>query len=311
MERSLAWRVETGYDGTRAMKYFAKISVNYRLHLIGIIEKPPELNEGDKFIRDIRFTGQRCEVGLPWKEERPEIGADYELCHNRLRSLYNKLKREPELLKEYDKSIQDQLASGIIELVPHGFENDKNDDSVHYLPHLAVLRKDKTTTKLRVVYDGSATTATRTRSLNDCLSTGPNYIPHLFNILLKFRLNRVGLVADIEKAFLMVGIDEVDRDMLRFLWFKDINEPNPKVVEFRFCRLVFGLRPSPAILGATINHHLELYEDQHPEMVNTIRSSLYVDDLVSGAQDDDEAFTIYKSARKIMSAGGFNLRKWN
>ena len=99
--------------------------------------------------------------------------------------------------------------------------------------------------------------------------------------------------------------------MLRFLWFKDINEPNPKVVEFRFCRLVFGLRPSPAILGATINHHLELYEDQHPEMVNTIRSSLYVDDLVSGAQDDDEAFTIYKSARKIMAAGGFNLRKWN
>ena len=178
---------------------------------IGIIEKPPELNEGDKFIRDIRFTGQRYEVGLPWKEERPEIGADYELCHNRLRSLYNKLKREPELLKEYDKSIQDQLASGIIELVPHGFENDKNDDSVHYLPHLAVLRKDKTTTKLRVVYDGSATTATRTRSLNDCLSTGPNYIPHLFNILLKFRLNRVGLVAGIEKAFLMVGIDEDDR----------------------------------------------------------------------------------------------------
>ena len=72
-----------------------------------------------------------------------------------------------------------------------------------------------------------------------------------------------------------------------------------------------GFGTETAILGATINHHLELYEDQHPEMVNTIRSSLYVDDLVSGAQDDDEAFTIYKSARKIMAAGGFNLRKWN
>ena len=87
---------------------------------------------------------------------------------------------------------------------------------VHYLPHHGVVRKDKSTTKLRVVYNGSVTTSSRTRSLNDCLLTGPNYIPRLFNILVKFRLNPVVLVADIEKAILMVGIDEVDREMLHF-----------------------------------------------------------------------------------------------
>jgi hypothetical protein len=95
--------------------------------------------------------------------------------------------------------------------------------------------------------------------------TGPNYIPHLFNIRVKFRLNPVALVADIEKAFLMVGIDEVDRDMLRFLWFKDVHNPKSEIVEYRFCRFVFGLRPSPAILGSTIDHHLRLYDDQSPE----------------------------------------------
>ena len=81
------------------------------------------------------------------------------------------------------------------------------------------------TTKLRVVYDGSATTDTRNYSLNDCLLTGPNLIPQIFDLLVRFRQNPVGMVADIEKAFLMIGINEEDRDMLRFLWLKDAKDP--------------------------------------------------------------------------------------
>lgn len=279
---------------------------------IGINNNQREHDEDVNFIRDIRFTGERYEVHLPWKEECHEIGADYELCHSRLRSLHHKLTKQPELLREYDKGIQEQLISGVIEQVPHRSKDSKeNENNVHYLPHHGVVRKDKATTKLRVVYNGSATTASRTRSLNDCLLTGPNYIPHLFNILVKFRVNPVGLVADIEKAFLMVGIDEVDRDMLRFLWFKNVHDLKSEIVEYRFCRLVFGLRPSPAILGSTIDHHLHFYNDQNPEIVDILKNSLYVDDLVSGAQNDDKAFNIYKVAKKIMLEGGFNLRKWN
>ncbi len=182
---------------------------------------------------------------------------------------------------------------------------------MHYLPHHGVVRKDKLTTKLRVVYNGSLTISSWTRSLNDCLLTCPNYIPRLFNILVKFRLNPVALVADIEKAFLMMGIDEVDRDMLRFLWFKDVHDPKSEIVEYRFCKLVFGLRPSLAILGSTIDHHLHLYENQNPEIVETLKNSLYVDDLISGTQNDDKAFDIYEDAKKIMLDGAFNLRKWN
>ena len=84
----------------------------------------------------------------------------------------------------------------------------------------------------------------------------------------------------------MIGIDEIDRDMMRFLWFENVHDPIPKVSEFRFTRLMFGLRSSPAILGATINH-LEFYKETHPETVKTIKDSLYVDDLVSGASKDD------------------------
>ena len=83
------------------------------------------------------------------------------------------------------------------------------------------------------MYDGSARPAERAHSLNDCLKTGPNLTPQLFDTLVKFRWHRIGLTAVKEKAFLMVRIRETDRDMLRFLWLKDPNDPNSEIAHFR------------------------------------------------------------------------------
>ena len=99
--------------------------------------------------------------------------------------------------------------------------------------------------------------------------------------------------------------------MLRFLWFKDPTAENPEMVQFRFNRLVFGLRPSPSILCSTIKHHLKFYRQSEPEMAEMLENSLYVDDLITGDDDDKAAFAIYKKSKTIMAAGGFRLRKWN
>ena len=82
---------------------------------------------------------------------------------------------------------------------------------VHYLPHHGVVRQDSQTTKLRIVYDGSARALGDAYSLNDCLQTGPNYIPKLLHILIQFRWHRIAVTADIEKAFLMISVDPPDR----------------------------------------------------------------------------------------------------
>ena len=131
---------------------------------------------------------------------------------------------------------------------------------IHYSPHHAVVRRDRETTKVRVVYDGSAKNCKDERSLNDCLEVEESHIPLIFKMLTNFRWNSVALTADIEKAFLMVGIKLEDRDMLRFLWLKDPLVDKPEIVEYRFNRLVFGLRPLPSILGETIAHHLNLFK---------------------------------------------------
>ena len=214
-------------------------------------------------------------------------------------------------MSEYNSIIQDQLKTGIVEEVPpEDLKNDHNTNRSHYLPHLAVVRKDRETTKVRVVYDGSAKSSKKERSLNDCLQTGPNNLPHVFNMIANFRKNIVGLTADIEKAFLMVGIQDDQRDFLRFLWFDDPSLENPKIIHLKFTRLVFGLRPSPAILGATIQHHLKLYKQSDPEMFKLLEKSFYVDDLLTGESNDEKALTIYHRAKQLMAEGGFNLRKW-
>ena len=262
------------------------------------------------FLTDVNRDGHRYEVGLPWKENRP--GTHYELCYNRLKSLQRRLKERPDLLNEYDSIIKEQLKCGVVERIP---ENELSESpeggTVHYMPHHGVVRADKDTTKLRVVYDGSAKSQPDEPSINDCLEQGPNLIPKLFDILIKFRSHPIALTADIEKAFLMIGINKLDRDMLRFVWFSDPSNIDSEILHLRFTRLVFGLRPSPAILGSILAHHLNSYTDLYPELIKRIEESLYVDDLISGGENEWKAFELYQSSKRILAEGNFNLRKWH
>ena len=149
--------------------------------------------------------------------------------------------------------------------------------------------EDGETTKLRIVFDGSARADKNHYSLNDCLEKGPNLTPHAFEVLAKFRSYPVGLTADIEKAFHQISVNPADRDQLRFLWFKNVKEERPEIVQYRFRRLVFGLTSSPAILNGTIQHHLSHYKEPEPQLSELLANSLYVDDFPGGASDDESA----------------------
>ena len=231
---------------------------------------------------------------------------NYALSLKRLEGLIRRLKQSPEILQEYDATIQKQISEGIVEVVPDPTTKGKGE--LHYLPHHAVIRRDKETTKLRVVYDASARYGGP--SLNDCLHTGPKFNQNVFDILLKFRTYQIALTADIEKAFLMISIDKRDRDALRFLWFDDIQKKQPQIVTLRFARVVFGVSSSPFLLNATIRHHLEKFSSTYPSLVSSIVQSLYVDDLVCGANDEESAYELFEGAKKILGSGSFNLRKF-
>ena len=112
-----------------------------------------------------------------------------------------------------------------------------------------------------------------------------------------------------EKAFHQISIEKSDRDMLRFLWFKDTGSTTD-IVHYRFCRLPFGLRSSPAILNSVIQKHLSQYRSSYPHVSKLLADSFYVDDFIGGAASSQEGEEVFNVSRRIMSEGGFNLRKW-
>lgn len=94
--------------------------------------------------------------------------------------------------------------------------------------------------------------------------------------LTRFRSNVIGITGDNEKAFLLVGINPQDRDMLRFLWYEDPFVSDPEPIIYCFSRLVCGLRPSPSILGATIEHHLRLFRQSEPEIAELLKDERFL-----------------------------------
>ena len=106
----------------------------------------------ESFENDISFIDGRYSVKLPWKQSHEPLPSNYANSLSRMKGQIKRLKREPEVLEEYDSIIKDQLRSRVIERVAEL----EGACKVHYLPHQAVIRKDAETTKLGIVYDASA-----------------------------------------------------------------------------------------------------------------------------------------------------------
>jgi hypothetical protein len=98
---------------------------------------------------------------------------------------------------------------------------------------------------------GASSEKTNTRSLNQVFEMGPNLLPEIITILLRFRLHPAAIISDITQAFLQLAIDERDRDVTRFFWYRTKQDSEghynsrDEVMAYPFTRLQFGLNCSP------------------------------------------------------------------
>ncbi len=133
---------------------------------------------------------------------------------------------------------------------------------------------------------------------------------HLCGMLLRFRFHRIVLVADIEKAFLQIGLQPDQRDVTRFFWLKDCDKPTvhfTNIQEYRFTRVPFGIISSPFLLGATVQTHMDAYNTAFADQV---KSDIYVDNLITGTNTDSEAIDFYKEVKPMFKSASMNLREW-
>ncbi|XP_045174723.2 uncharacterized protein LOC123536021 [Mercenaria mercenaria] len=195
-------------------------------------------SEDKEIMKEFTIENGRYYVTRPWKEGKEVLPVNKELSYGRFKSCVKRSRNKPELLEKYDSVIQEQLRKGIIEEV-----NDTKGDRIHYIPHHAVMNPQKST-KVRIVYDTSSKCKPEYNSLNECLYRGPVLLHDLCGLLMRFRLHNIAIIADIEKAFLHIGLQESERNVTRFLWLKSCENPTTEtenIQEYRFCRVPFGV----------------------------------------------------------------------
>ena len=236
---------------------------------------------------------------FPWKEDKPYLPSNFNICKKRTIALVNKLKQTPELLSIYDNIIKDQQQRGFIETVS-GHDATEN---THYLPHRPV-KKDSVTTPIRIVYDCSCQGNGNSTSLNDCLTVTPPFLNNLCSILLRFRSHAFALSTDIEKVFLHVQLHSDDRNFTRFIWPSSTDD---SFLTYRFAVVPFGSSSSPFMLAAVLDLHLSKVASP---VVLDMKDNIYVDNVLSGCNTEEELLTYCKHSRELMSQANFNLRSW-
>jgi hypothetical protein len=302
------------YDTTKENKRFEMEKLNFDLSLFWRLENFANLNdcvavEKDDQFRSFcneitRFEDGRYCTPIPWTTDRWRLEINHQMAATRLRSMLSKLRKSPVDLANYTKEINQLIANGFVE------EADFNYDGLHtYLPHHPVYRTDKATTKIRPVFDGAARSKYGP-SLNDVLETGPNLNPDLLSVLMRFRMNRIAWIADIEKAFLNIALQPEDAEAVRFLWPKEPKNPDSDFIAYKWKRVPFGLSSSPFLLRVTINKHLLSVKSRFPSTVEQIEENLYVDDYLGGADIVPTAITTVEETVTLFSEAQLNMRSW-
>jgi hypothetical protein len=123
-----------------------------------------------------------------------QLGSSRLSAERRLHAIERRLEQHPDLKVQYNNFMREYEELGHMQPVT----SQESKQPSYFLPHHAVIKNTRTTTRTRVVFDGSAKTSNGI-SLNDILQVGPTVQPDLYSIVLCFRTHQVCFTEDIEK----------------------------------------------------------------------------------------------------------------
>ena len=287
-----------------------EISMFWDLEMLGIsadeaakdhLENHPVLAQFHKGL-SYNPTLRRYQVSALYKndEDRLFMKNNFRGANKRADSLRRKLVREG-LWEEYQTTMGGYAAEGMIEGIP---DAEIDADCCYYMPQQLVIKQDELgKMKLRPVFDASAKNPWGL-SANDIMETGPALQPDIVAMTIKWRRWRVALSGDVEKAFLQIVLNPKDRDMFRFLLLREGG-----VKHCRFARVPFGGTSSPFLLNAVLRHHLSLFPGN--PVAEELKECIYVDNVLTGADTEEEAEVKFQEATNILGKAGLHLKKWD
>ncbi|XP_065083901.1 uncharacterized protein LOC135706259 [Ochlerotatus camptorhynchus] len=231
------------------------------------------------------------------------IGESKPTALRRFTMLEGRFASKPELKTNYDSFMEEYLSLGHMRLVQG---NEPSDVPAYYLPHHPIIKEASTTTKTRVVFDGSSKT-TSGFSLNDALCVGPVIQDDLLTLVIRFRKFIVAVIADIAKMYRQVLIHPDDALLQRIIW-RFSSSYHLSIYEL--LTFTYGLAPSSFLATRTLQQLANDEGHSYPLGKIALQKSFYVDDFIGGADSVPEAIQLRNELTELLAKGGFSIRKW-
>ncbi|XP_070141617.1 uncharacterized protein [Drosophila kikkawai] len=250
-----------------------------------------------------RNSDGRVEVRLPFKDAPTALGASFDIARRRFLSLERNLGKRPEVWAKYVQFMQEFQDLGHMSLVGHPQLNTPH----YYIPHHCVLKPNSTSTKLRVVFDASCKTTSQ-KSLNDLLMVGPTIQPDLYTLLLRFRIHRYAITADVVKMFRQVNVSAQDRRFQYILWRASPSQP---LSTFELNTVTYGTAAAPYLAIRSMSYLADHFMDKLRIGAEAIKSSFYVDDFLGGSDTVEGLHQIKREVTTILQDGQLELAKWH
>lgn len=257
----------------------------------------------DIFVKNyIRDCSGRYTVVLPFKSNPSLLGDSANTALKRFSYLERKFAKHPEIRIAYNEVMQEYINKGYLTQVKNPCMSTEH----YYIPHHAVYRSDKITTKVRIVLDASCKSS-KGNSLNDLLHCGTNLQANIFDILINLRLFKYTLSADVEKMFFQVALHNDHHKFQRIFFRFQNNEP---ISTYEFTRVSFGTKASPFLALRVIQQLIEDEKLNFPTAAMYIKNAMYMDDYINSFPSIELAKTVYSELVQLFAAGGFKLTKW-
>jgi hypothetical protein len=190
------------------------------------------------------------------------------------------------LKQDYSAFLEEYLQLG--HMTPVTEDQDKKDVPHFYMPHHGVVKETSSTTKLRVVFNGSEKSSNGV-SLNDILLTGPKVQDELYEIVQRFRLHCIVMSADIAKMYRQIWVHPDDKGLQRTVWR---NTPNQPLITYELNTVTYGTASAPFLATRCLQQLIEDEAVNYLEAAKLAKDGFYVDDLITGTDEVDTALSV-------------------
>ncbi|XP_068240985.1 uncharacterized protein [Palaemon carinicauda] len=257
--------------------------------------------EDQQFLKEVaknlQFTNGHYQLLLPFRTNKVNLVNNREQAVKRAQWQRRKIKLNPKYHEDYVEFVEKLVSEGYVYKVPEDQSYDKQ--PAWYLPHHGVYHPKKPN-KIRVVFDCSA--KYQGSSLNDKLMQG--------RVLLRFRLEKLALMDDIEFMFYQVQVPKDRHKNLRFLWWPG-GELESELTEYRMGVHIFGAVTSPSIANYALRAAADHARDKYgPDVEHTIKTNFYVDDYLKSVPSEEQALRLVKDVTAALKERGFRLTKF-